>query len=140
MKTTLTYIRTTFGFLAGAAVLATACAVVIAIAVSHSDAPHSSPTRADLWFGFVVLAVLTLGFASAAWRSGRSAVALLPTRIAVITGAAAVALQMIVMMLVGESLGYTAIAVIAFPIGVLATAVALRSRRANVLPASALPQ
>jgi hypothetical protein len=140
MKAAPTYVRATLGFLAGAVALASVFVLAMTAAVLHSNTSHGSPGASDYWFAVAVLAALTLGFAAGAATPGRAVLALLPTRVAAITGMGAVAVLMIIMMLFGESLRETGSIIAGFVVGALAARVSIASRRAGLLRSSAVPQ
>lgn len=118
MKHSASVRRTTFAFSAGSVGLATAFVLLMAAAVSRSDAPHGAPTAMDYRFGAAALLLLIAGFLVAMIAGRRAALPTPSARTGFIAGVAGVALLLSVMMLIGESLGMRGPLVVAVLAGI----------------------
>lgn len=97
--------RTTLAFSAGSMGVGSAFILLVAAAVSRSDAPHGAPTAADYRFGAAALLLLIGGFLIAVLAARRAALPTPSARTGFLAGAAGVALLLSVMMLIGKPLG-----------------------------------
>lgn len=113
--------RTTLGFTAGAAGLASAFVLILARAVMRSDAPHGAPTPLEYRFGAAALLLLIAAFA-ATITLRRAALPVPSARAGFIAGMAGVTLLLCTMMLAGKPLGMLGVLVVAVLAGIASAA------------------
>lgn len=121
--------RTTLAFSAGSVGLATAFVLLMAVAVSRSNAPHGVPAATDYRFGAATLLLLIAGFFVAMIAGRRAALPTPLARTGFIAGIAGIALLLSVMMLIGQPLGMRGPLLIAVVAGLVSAAGAIRLAR-----------
>lgn len=123
--------RTTLAFFVGSVGLATAFVLLMAAAVSRSDAPHGAPTAADYRFGAAALLLLIAGFLVAVIAGRRASLPTPSVRTGFIAGMAGVAFLLSVMMLIGQPLGMRGPLAVALLSGIASAAGAIRLARTS---------